>query len=156
PDIIESFKHIRHFDPIVIVTIGQTKNNSSNFISVRSMSFKQPSTTEYSKVENLFLKLKAQKDAFNHVKDVEIDDSYEGHENETNEPFEWSDNVNSGLGGNIPNVKLSLKVIKNLEEHGKKEENPGKGGGVAPSRYKTEQILVFKVDLGNCGITKFL
>ncbi|CAG8821154.1 35640_t:CDS:2 [Gigaspora margarita] len=56
---------------------------------------------------------------------------------------------------------MSLKVIKNLEEHGKKRGNPGEGGGVggyggsnddiniypsskSPSRYKTEQYWSLK------------
>ncbi|CAG8678476.1 36053_t:CDS:2 [Gigaspora margarita] len=146
PDNIEYFKHVRHFDPIFIVTIGQTENNTSNFISVPSMSFEQPSTTEYSKVENLFLKLKAQ----NVYADVEIDDSCEGHENETNEPFEWSDNFNSGLvvtfqmeenpgeGGGVElSVKIKIKLLTLLLTSGRQIE--------PPSRYKTEQILELKL-----------
>ncbi|CAG8528100.1 285_t:CDS:2 [Gigaspora margarita] len=82
------------------------------------MSFEKPSTTEYSK-------------------GVKIDNSCEGHENETNEPCEWSDN-------------------KNMEKRG----NPGEGGGVggydgsnddiniysskSPSRYKTKQCWSLK------------
>ncbi|CAG8834933.1 19952_t:CDS:2, partial [Gigaspora margarita] len=77
--------------------------------------------------------LKAQVDALNHVlnsqnvytvgpyfqkgySDVDIDDSCEDHDNETNEPCEWSNDVNSG------------PVIRNLEKYGKNEENPGEDG----------------------------
>ncbi|CAG8766921.1 2783_t:CDS:2, partial [Gigaspora margarita] len=64
-DVNESKMLDKHFDPIV--TIGQTLNNTFDFLSVRSVIFEKPSTTEYSKVEKLFLKLETQKDSLDNV-----------------------------------------------------------------------------------------